>query len=392
MKKIKIAFAAALIVMTLPLTSCFKDEPLNAEADIEKAYIHLDDPSTMFFNVTDTLVNVLSAEDEIIFHVRQSADISNVALNFEITDGATISPANGSHHDFESGDVTYTVTSQDGKCQRHYKVHFNRVTRTVTEELKFDFEHFEIIKDPPGQYYIWHNTLADGSLGNDWTSGNGGFKLSLSQSKPDEYPTYSSPNGLDGACVVLVTRDTGPLGPIVGKPIAAGNMFLGKFDTQKAMNVATILQTTRFGIPFDLKPVRMTGYYKYHPGALFIEKQGGKIVERPDRVDVGDIYAVFYRNHDSNGNSIVLFGDNVLSSDQIVAIARIEKTETTNEWTAFDLAFEYKEEVDQKLLEERGYSLTIVFSSSIDGASFAGAIGSDLMIDKVRLYTEIEED
>ena len=31
------------------LTSCFKDEPLNAECDIEQAYVHADDPTEIFF-------------------------------------------------------------------------------------------------------------------------------------------------------------------------------------------------------------------------------------------------------------------------------------------------------------------------------------------------------
>lgn len=378
--------------MTLSLNSCFKDEPLNAEADIEKAYINVENPEQIFFNATDASIDVLSSENRIVFNVRQSADISAVAVNFDITDGATITPASGSVHDFGAEDVVYTVTSQDGKWTREYTVHFNRVTRTVTDVLNYDFEHYEIIEDAPGHYYIWHNTLPDGTLADDWASGNGGFKLSISSAKPDEYPTFASTDGLDGACVKLVTRDTGPLGKMANKPIAAGNLFLGKFDSQKALKVSTILESTRFGVPFDLKPVRLTGYYKYHPGETFIQKEGTKTVVVPDRTDTGDIYAVLYRNHDERGNAIVLFGDNVLSSPQIVAIARISKTETTNQWTEFDLPFIYSQEIDTELLKERGYSLTIVFSSSIEGATFAGAIGSELMIDKVRLYTESEED
>ncbi|MBR5029988.1 MAG: PCMD domain-containing protein, partial [Muribaculaceae bacterium] len=37
------------------------------------------------------------------------------------------------------------------------------------------------------------------------------------------------------------------------------------------------------------------------------------------------------------------------------------------------------------------YSLTIVFSSSIEGATFEGAIGSTLKVDKVQLTCEIKE-
>ena len=39
-----------------------------------------------------------------------------------------------------------------------------------------------------------------------------------------------------------------------------------------------------------------------------------------------------------------------------------------------------------------GYNLTVCFSSSIDGAAFEGAIGSTLLIDKVRIYCEEEAE
>ncbi|MBR7004577.1 MAG: PCMD domain-containing protein, partial [Bacteroidales bacterium] len=40
----------------------------------------------------------------------------------------------------------------------------------------------------------------------------------------------------------------------------------------------------------------------------------------------------------------------------------------------------------------RGYSMTVVFSSSKGGDSFIGAVGSTLCIDKVRLICESEDN
>ena len=386
--------AGALLFLSVTATSCFKEEPLNAEADIEEAYVEVDDFASLFFNETDKRVEVLSTDDRIVFNVRGGADLSAIALHFKLTDGATVSPASGSVHDFGESDVVYTVTSQDGNWQRRYTVHFNRVSHVVTDVIEFNFDHYELYKSGRSYYYIWHNVLEDGTLGDDWASGNPGFKLSRSTAESDEYPTVYDPNGYDGGpCVRLTTRDTGSLGVSQGKPIAAGNLYLGKFDLSKALSET--LKATRFGIPFAHKPVRMTGYYKYKPGAMYLEGQGkGKDpIERPDKIDSGDIYAVLYRNHDSEGNEIVLFGDDVLTNPNIVAIARITKTETTSQWTPFDLAFDYNGNViDENILAAQGYNLIICFSSSIDGASFNGAIGSELFIDKVKIYTEREED
>lgn len=380
-----IAAVALSAIAGATLSSCFKAEPLNAEADIEKAVVDVDNPEAFFYNATDAAIDVLSDQTLITFEVRSSADLTAMAPTFTLTPGATITPPSGSVHDFSDGPVTYVVTSQDGHTTRTYTVAFRRVSHTVTEVWNFNFEHYEL--DPNyNQFYVWHNTLPDGTLASDWASGNAGFKMSRSKAKADEFPTVPDPNGYEGSCVHLITRDTGPFGHWSNKPIAAGNMFLGVFD----ISVAAMdpLKATRFGIPFIQKPVKMTGYYKFHPGEVFTDKN---LVQHPERKDLGDIYAVLYRNHDKEGNAVVLYGDNVLSSDLIVAVARIPKTETVSEWTAFDIPFTYNKDLDMELLQNRGYSLTIVFSSSIEGATFEGAIGSELWVDQVKLYTETEE-
>ena len=67
---IAIAIFALLAVTT---TSCFKEEPLNAECDIEKAWLHVDDVDAMFYSATDTLINVISTEDKIISRMASGA-------------------------------------------------------------------------------------------------------------------------------------------------------------------------------------------------------------------------------------------------------------------------------------------------------------------------------
>ena len=384
----KTCVAVAVTALAVVTTSCFKEEPLNAECDIEMAWVHVDDLEASFYNANDTLINVISNEDKIVFSMRDDADVTAFAPQFKITPGATISPASGTAHDFSDGPVTYTVTSEDGKWSRKYQVSCNRMARYTTSEIDFDFEHFEL--DPLyHQFYVWHNSLADGSLGDDWATGNLGFRLSMSQAKADEFPTSVLENGYDGHGVLLITRDTGPLGHMGSnpKPIAAGNMFLGKFNVAKAL--FNPMLATEFGIPFIQKPVRLSGYYQYSPSAPFTDKQ---FIEHPDRIDAGDIYSVLYINHDRNGNPLVLYGDNVLSSDNIVAVARVKNVNETNgEWVKFDIEYEYKKEINPDMLANRGYNLTIVFSSSIDGATFEGAIGSTLKVDCVKLTCEEKE-
>ena len=380
-----LAVMASCLAMTVLNTSCFGDEPDGCEADIEAVTLHVSSPENFFFQATDSMQTVFSTDSVITFTVRGDADVTALSPVLTLSHGATVTPASGTTHDFSQGPVTYTVTSQDGKWHRRYRVNIVPTMVTVADTLCYDFEHYEL--EPSTQrYYMGHNVLPDGTLGNDWATANAGYRISMSTAAPMDYPTTPLAQGYEGAGVCLMTRDTGPFGRMANKRLAAGNMFLGTFDIRIAMS--DHLHATRFGLPFTSKPDRFTGYYTYEPGPTVQDFDGNPIAGRTDSADV---YAVFYRNHDAAGNEVVLYSDNILSSDLIVAVAELEYVAPTSKWTAWDLKFKYREEVDEQLLANRGYSLAIVFSSSSAGGEFIGAIGSRLCVDKVRLICTHEE-
>lgn len=380
-----------LVTISMVLSSCFKDEPLNAECDIEQATVHVANPAELFFQLTDTLKNVLYTDSVINFNVRSHADLTALAPRFVLTDGATIVPANGSVQDFSQGPVIYTVTSQDGRWHRRYKVSFTPVVVTVSDTLKFDFERFDLVTIDKSKYYQWYNTSGYQTLGETWASGNAGFQMSKSKALPDEYPTIPMLDGYDGYGLKLVTRDTGALGLMAKKPIASGNLFIGVFDTAPAMSET--LNCTRFGLPFNQRPVKLMGYFKYKRGPKFmvLDKQTNKFTEDPSRQDEGSIYAVLYRNHDAQGNPVMLLGHDVQTNPNIVALAKMARVDNTSQWTPFEIEFNYSKEIDMDVLEQFGYNLTIVFASSVKGDLFEGAIDSELCIDKVRLVCSREE-
>lgn len=367
------------VAVCCSLTSCFKEEPLNAECDIEQACVHVDEPSEIFFAASDTLVNVRSDATEIVFEIKtDTLETLRLAPVFKLTEGATIEPANGSVHDFSGGQsVTYKVTSQDRKWSKTYTVSF-LIPETPDE---YHFENYRLVAGSNnGQIYEWSDVTASGRWIGDWATGNPGFNICMGEASVDDYPTVPSSDGYEGNCVKLVTRSTGSLGSLVGMNIAAGNLFIGYFDVSKALS--NTMQATNFGRAFDREPLRLTGWYKYRPGEVFTDKNGKKV---EGRVDKGDIYAVLFRNHDDKGEACILHGDDVLTSPLIVAIARVPEVKVTDVWTEFDVEFKYNAEIDRKLLDNRGYSLAVVFTSSIDGASFQGAIGSTLYIDEVKV-------
>ena len=175
---------------------------------------------------------------------------------------------------------------------------------------------------------------------------------------------------------------------MVNMRLAAGNLFLGTFDTANALVDA--MAATRFGVPVNRFPVRFRGYYKFKPGARF-QDRAGKTVEGV--VDAPDAYAVLYRNTDKDGNPVILKGDDVLLHANIVAKARVENflhtgVEPGDPWKYFDLKLVYEEDKDYELLYNYGYNLTVVFSSSVKGAEFEGAVGSIFLVDEAEIVFE----
>lgn len=383
MKLVKLSIG---MLACLLLSSCFKEEPLNAECDIEAVTVHLAQPLEVFYNTSDTMKIVASADSVITFNTRgkMASAVTPEALAFVLTPGATLSAPQGTIGE-DGGTLRYTVTSEDRMWHRDYSVRVQPVVHSVADTVYYDFERYEL--EPSEQkYYVWHDELGDGTYGNNWADGNAGFRLSMGTAKPNEYPTIPVTAGHSGAAVQLSTLSTGPFGVLANKRIAAGNLFLGSFDVTSAM--LDPMHATRFGIPFDWQPIIFTGYYMYVPGPTYQDRNGKAVSGKKDR---GAIYAVLYRNHDSQGNRVTLYGDDVKTSPQVVAIADMGDVAPTNGWQQFSVNFVYHEDIDLDLLAARGYSLAIVFSSSNEGDQFEGAIGSTMLIDEVRVICKKEE-
>ena len=364
------------------LTSCIKDEPQNTECDILEAWVEEGDLSQHFYQITDMVIcDVPSGTEKLLFTVRQRSALPAIPIYFKLTPGATISPADGSPQDFSNGPVVYTVTSEDGQWHRSYTVDFREA---ILPSNRYDFEDFELSTN--GKYYVWYNKGDDGTREHIWASGNEGYMIAKPNAAATDYPTVPDENGIDGYCVRLTTHSTGSWGKTFKKPIAAGNLFLGGFNSKYALT--NTLKTTDMGIPYTKEPVKVAGYYKYSPGEKFTDKD---FKEVSNRTDEGSIYSVFYVNHDEEGNEVMLHGDDVLSSPYIVRKAQVEPLPATDEWRHFEMTFEGSTPIDAALLANRGYNLAIVFSSSKTGDTFEGAVGSTLYIDKVEITFKTQE-
>ena len=392
MRKVTLRQMFLALPMILGLASCIKDEAPNKECDIESAWIEGAEYEQYFYQTTEMRKEISSAETNIIFSVRSLISLSKqIPLNFKITDGATIEPANGSMQDFTNGTVTYTVTSEDGKWNRIYNVTFQESPLPVQ---KFSFENVEtrsemtMLGGTNEMHVFYEVTPSSGEPNYCWATGNPGSALTMNGAKPEEFPSYSATDGKVGRCVCLNTQSAGVMGEWMQKPIAAGSLFLGKFVIDYVLSDA--LKSTQFGVPNSKEPVRITGWYKYKPGEKFTDKDMNVY---PDRTDEASIYAVYYRNTNDRGESFVLDGhdvedlDKVLDNPQVYKVARVTSLPATDTWTQWEMFFDGRDAPDD-IVAAQGCNLALVFSSSKRGAQFEGAIGSTLYVDEVEVSYE----
>lgn len=365
------------------LTSCIQDEAQNSEADITKIAFEGDILANSYINLNPSFDEILNAYP-IRVSVKEGKDLSNLAPVFELTPGATISPASGSIQDFTTP-VRYTVTSEDKAWHRVYSISAKE-QKASNIPTTYHFENIRLIQNSYQDFYEEQESGDELT----WASGNKGFKWAMSKAKAEDYPTVQYVDGKVGKCVKLETRLTGKFGEMVKMPIAAGNLFIGSFDMLNA--ITNPLSATRFGTTFYNKPLRLTGYYKYKAGDKFFENGG-----YTSRKDMFNIYAIFYdgvKNEHGTIKDVTLDGNlpNVnYEHANMVALALVSNPHATNEWEFFDIPFDYKrygKRIDETKLANGDYKISIIFASSKDGAIFEGAPGSTLLIDEVELIYE----
>ena len=377
----KIKTLTSCFFLAFAISSCIQDEALNSEAAIDGCT-----------GADVQLANINANEKIVDVYVHKGADLAKQELKFTLPEGATIKPNNsrdgdtGNFYNFsEAGNSrSFTVTSENGEFKPTYTINI-KPTELPTV---YHFEDLLIAENTP--YHILYEFAPSTSQGISkvlqWSSGNPGFALTGMAKSPTNYPTVQVEGGFNKKCVKLETKDTGSFGAMVKMYIAAGNLFIGNFDVSKALaGQEGALKATTFGFQFYKHPKTLKGYYKYKAGPVYTEN-GQPQSGLKDRFD---IYAIMYEADD---NSFMLDGTNAKTSDKLVYLAQIKADEAleTDQWTEFSLPFERQnnKSIDEQKLQNGKYKLGIIFSSSVEGDHFKGAVGSTLYIDEVELVCE----
>ncbi len=369
------------IPLLLPLLvgSCIGSEPLNSECDILEVTL----PTEDMLNNQPTIKN-----NSVEIVVKGGTPLTNLALNFTLTPGATINPPSGTPLDYTSPQ-TFVVTSEDRQWHKEYTVYVD-VPKMM---LEYNFENASIISASGGKrhYHELYEADSQGKRTLTWASANASFVMTMQGTEPNQFPTYQGENGFEGQCVVLQTLSTGSYGAAMGKPIAAGSIFTGSFNSAAAL--LNPLEATHFGenYPFLGYPLSIKGMYKYTPGAVYGETVNKQWVERPEIVDEFNIFALLF---ETSPAVQYLSGASIADPNNTAIVARADiaadHRKPASEWTPFAIPFKLLpgRTIDRQKLAAGGYNMVIVMSSSLHGDEFKGAIGSTLQVDQMKIECE----
>ena len=331
------------------------------------------------FTIDDEVITVAPVIDDaksaITFKVNDEAteeDLKALVPVIAVSEKATVTPASGVAQDFSGGkSVVYTVVAEDGTSRK-----YTASIEGVQNIMKYSLDE-------------WSEFDAGNSYENYWTpepagflaTSNGGAKM-LNGSSSAVKVGYPVMEGFSGKAAKLVTLDSRAhaLGSMA--PITSGSLFTGTFS----LNMLAPLKSTKFGIAYDKEPKLLKGVYKYKAGTNYIDGSVKPAQEGLNIIDECSIAAVLYEAKDAAGKDVTLTGVDINTSEYRVAEARLKDGTDKDEWTTFELAFEYLPEKSYDSTKE--YKLAIICSSSKEGDKFKGAANSTLIVDELEVIGE----
>lgn len=325
--------------------------------------------------VGDVVINEESKT--ITFMVADTAKaeyLTALVPTIEVSEKATVTPASGVAQDFSNGKtVTYTVTAENGTTVEY-------VASISGNASFYDFESWSYGSTmyPEGQ---------DCPILNGWACCNDAVLLIKKMGALDgityegEYPVRPSTDDVHAGekALLLESVDTKG-GNIFGTPVpkvTAATAFLGTFNAFGALG-GDPMATTSFGVMYDKQPLKVTGFYKYTPGAEFYNANGELQAGVTDKCSLS---AVLY---EVSSEDETLNGGNIYTSDKIVAKAVFTNDKAVESYAPFELNLEYVKDYDSSKL----YKFAVIFSASADGASYNAAVGSKLLIDDVTIINK----
>lgn len=353
---------AFVLIITILFTSCIQEDHFgeSSYADIKKITVS-NQSGTAIINKDEAIVTV---------EIPGGVNLSGIVVQtLELSSFARSNVSIGDTIDL-SEPFTITLISEDG-----------------TTKL-WTIEAFVASATPQldnGNLNLWYQTVTEyyepgeSAATTIWATGNRGTQLL------NRLATYPKDLGNGNLAAQMETLSNGTLGTIFGTPISSGSLFTGFFNPDN-IDPSNPEAATEFGTPFAGRPKTLRLKYSYEPGEVNKDQSGAVL----DYSDAADIYALLEVRLDNNIERLATawFRTEDLQQDlmtiEIPFIYGNLDSSFPDYMQPENGLFVASEEVEFILPTH----ITFVASSSFDGANFAGAVGSTLVVDDIELIYE----
>ena len=355
-------FIIPILLFATVLTSCVKEDHfgLSGYGNI-KSFLVSNQAGSAIIN-SDSM--------SVVVEIPAGIDLSSITIQtLEVSSFAVANKAVGDKLDL-NGPASIIITAEDGSDHVWTIISF-----VATENPQLDNWHLD----------DWYQTAADyyepGSSAETtiWGTGNPGTQIL------NKLATTPFDLGSNNKAAKMETLYNGLLPASLGMPISAGSLFTGYFNPDN-LDPADPQAAIEFGTPFTGRPVKLRFKYQFEAGEVNKDKDGNEL-NYPDMLD---IYALLEIK--LNGVTERLATAWFRSSETVVDLTSMEVVFTYGE---LDNTFpDYMKPPDNAYVsaDSAAFALpthiTFVASSSYDGANFAGAVGSVLILDDIEMVYE----
>lgn len=354
--------SSIIIILTILLTACVKEDHfgLSSYGNIKTFLVSNQSGNAVINSNTMTVVVEIPAGIDLAGITIQDLELSSFATT-DTKVGDVLDLSNPQYID---------ITAEDGSI--HSWTIQSDVASNDPQLDNYDLNAWYLT----GSGYYEPGSNATSTV---WGTGNPGTQiLNLLATTPYDL-------GNDNKAAKMETLDNGALPASLGMPISAGSIFTGYFNSDN-LDPTDPTAAIEFGTPFAGRPVNIQFKYQFQPGEVNRDRDGNEL-GYPDKLD---IYALL---------EVRLGG-----TTERLATAWFRSADPNDMLTTMEIPFTYGELDDSfpdyMKPEDNVYvsadsaafvlptHITFVASSSYDGANFAGAIGSVLIVDDVEMVYE----
>lgn len=258
-----------------------------------------------------------------------------------------------------------------------YEAYFTGVKSDVTfTSYQFSFE--EWIKVTPSNSLSTFEIPAPES-GIMWSSRDYITAVLRDKKQVDRFSVYSHTKSVDGKkSAAIRTLEVDRAEAYKDPKILNGWLYNGLFSESEGKS--------KVGVPFKEEPLSVKGFFMYQPGKQFYRCSD---INKPYQVELEEqttdqfgIWMVLYEAEQEEYLSL----DSFLTSDKVIGVAEFISSKEVTSFEPFEAVLKYR---DGKSYDtNKDYKVAVLLTSSKDGVSYSGAVGSELVVDNLEITTK----